>query len=337
MHAEPNCTDAYIRDQQIALHRHYYYSIARQDPITYFAFVELACRAPNILYPNVALNLLCFYSEGRGEGAAAMLVAGTRDWQVYRAALSAWAAAMRLWASRLKIDVVAAAAAAASASGGGSSSGLGKEDSSSEMWSYQDNLTRIPLSLVEEMQWCKQQIIDCLASGSVVNPVLPLCRQFQLLQLVWVVRGLLLLMEEVAKDTKGLRSWREEDAEPASSSKHKGKAGCNSRSSSSSSIVALVAGLRAGSADESAVEGKGAVTEGAADVMLKGRMAMAGCRIVGKIPAPSLTTAAAAAGAGRVGAYKRGNSTGFRALKAVTLGVLEVSSSSSSKVGKTNV
>ena len=186
--------------EQFADTYRYYYSLASQDPLAYFTFVDSASRSSKIIqYHQDCIMLLRLRGESPSEGSA-RLVAGTRDWEVYRAALSAWAAAMRMWSKGLRD-------AAAGDGGGGSSSGSstmssssgghdsGNRDHEGDLVSYQNRLMCIIAMLGHEMPLQQLQIAGCVTSGSAVDPVLLLCRQLQLLQLVWVVRGLLLLIK----------------------------------------------------------------------------------------------------------------------------------------------
>ena len=77
-----------------------------------------------MLPPKHYLDFLVLRQVNLTETSVAMLKAGTRDWQVYNAALSAWAAAMRLWGKGLRDAAAAGGAGAGVGGGGGSSSSM---------------------------------------------------------------------------------------------------------------------------------------------------------------------------------------------------------------------
>ena len=159
--------------------------------------MAVGCLTPDTFTPLSCLDTLGLQSD-KPLGDGAMLVSGTRDWQVFRAALSAWAAAMRMWGRGVG-ETAAPAAAAARAAGGGNDDSDGIDGSRIEtnavMVLLVAPILRVVKWIIGDMRECEQTMAIAIATGSAVKPVLLLCRQFQLLQLVWVVRGLLLLMD----------------------------------------------------------------------------------------------------------------------------------------------
>ena len=176
-------------------HQHYYYSLASADPLKYFSLLTVGCLIPDTFTPLECLESLGLRSDKPPRGGA-MLIVSTRDWQVYRAALSAWAAAIRLWGK--EVGAMGGAVARAHAAGGGGGDG-GSSSSSMNTNAVMALLLapqmRLIKSIVKDMQECEQTMGIAIATGSAVDPLLPLCVQFQLLQLVWVVRGLLLMIK----------------------------------------------------------------------------------------------------------------------------------------------
>ena len=101
-------------------HQQYYHSLASAGPLIYFSLLTVGCLTPETFTPRNPLEPLGLRGD-KPSDSAAMLVASTRDWQVYRAALSAWAAAMRLWSKEVVSmgGSVSWAPAAAGEDGGG--------------------------------------------------------------------------------------------------------------------------------------------------------------------------------------------------------------------------
>ena len=252
----------------LALQDFYYFSLASQDPLAYFTCVELACCTPGILDPAKCLIVVCFYSERTAEGDA-MLIAGTRDWQVYRAALSAWAAAMRLWSTGLRNAATAAAVLGGSnrSENDSSNSSINNRSSSEPaLWLYQVSLGRIPLRVLPEVELGEQHIAACVASGSALDPLLLLSRQFQLMQLAWVARGVLLLLSEGAKHVQ----QRREEVGYATG----GSSNSSNSNSSTSGIVADVREQGAERIQEGLNNTAGAAAAAAADTHVAKRHMM---------------------------------------------------------------
>ena len=99
--------------------------------------------------------------------------------------------------------------------------------------------------MLEELSQQNDQLIDSVTSGPAIYPVQQLCCQLQLLQLVWVVRGLLLLL-----DVKGKMRAREGGVEGNSN-------GMNSTSSNNVDEEAFAGASTRSEAAAAAGSGKG--------------------------------------------------------------------------------